>query len=429
MLISFSVQNYRSFASRQTFSMVAGASAKKKERVSFPSNNSIAPDILRSACLFGPNAAGKSSLVKALGFYSDFVVSSAKGSQEGEKIDVTPFKLDKHWLSQPSEFEAIFIHDGVLYQYGFAVDSERIWEEWLFSNPNAPGKNKRTLFQREFDPDANTYVWYTNPTHVRGEKELWKKSTRDNALFLSTAISLKSETFRTLFDWIQQHLRVIDAPEMMPKIFTAKYCEDSRDTKKKVLDLLHSVDIQIQDFDVDFGEFDPKSLPDIISSVMREKITNEMKGKLILNRLSSYHEGADGELVAFDMEEESDGTQVLFNLAGPWLDVLENGYTLIVDELHNSLHPHALKALVNLFHDPKINKNNAQLIFTSHETSVMTKEFMHQDQVWLIEKNNAEQSKLRPLSDYKVRDVAGFQKAYLNGRFGAVPKLKEFVDG
>jgi AAA15 family ATPase/GTPase len=429
MLVSFSVQNYRSFADRQSISMVAGTSASRNERVSFPSENTLAPSLLRSSCLFGPNAAGKSSLVKALKFYEHFVVSSAKESQEGESIDVSPFKLDKKWIVQPSEFEATFIHNDILYQYGFAVDSERVWGEWMFSNPNAPGKNKRTLFQREFDPKTNTYEWYINPTHVKGEKELWKKSTRDNALFLSTSVSLKSETFKAPFDWIQKQLRVIESPEALSDIYTASKCESDEDSEKRILELLQSVDLRIKDIGIDFGEFDPKTLPKNMPPEVRESIKKELDGKRVLNRVLSFHESVQGELVPFEMDEESDGTQVVFNLAWPWLDVLENGYTLIVDELHNSLHPHALKVLVNLFHDPKINANKAQLIFTSHETSVMTKGFMHQDQVWLIEKDDEEKSRLFPLSDYKVRDVAGFQKAYLNGRFGAVPKLKEFVDG
>ena len=146
-------------------------------------------------------------------------------------------------------------------------------------------------------------------------------------------------------------------------------------------------------------------------------------------QIKSYHQGADGKLIPLDFEEESDGTKVVFSVAGPWLDVLKNGYTLVIDELHNSLHPHALKFLVSMFQNPEINISNAQLIFTSHETSVMTKDFIHQDQVWFVEKDNADSSELFPLSDYKVRDVAAFQKLYLNGRYGAVPKVKEYVHG
>ena len=432
MLISFSVQNYRSFAERQTISMVASVGAKRKEQFSFPSGNSFAPYVLRSACLFGPNGAGKSSLVEAFHFFRNFTISSAKDTQEGEKIDVTPFLFDQKWRHRPSEFEVVFIHSGTLYQYGFAVDEDRVWSEWLFSRPNDSETKNRTLFQREFDPSDKTYYWRINRKNVKGAKELWKNSTRDNALYLSTAIQLKSSAFNDIYHWIRTHFQIIRTPERLTPSFTAAKLKEE-EWRTKILDLVRAVDIKIKS--VEIHEHDAH-LRDILLK-LPEKTRNELVkkadggGTISVKRLeiTSYHRGTDGELVGLDFNEESDGSRVIFSLAGPWLDVLENGYTLIVDELHNSLHPLALKFLVKLFHDPKSNCTNAQLIFTSHVTSVMSKGFMHQDQVWLVEQDDAESSVLFSLSDYKVRDVSAFHKAYLDGRFGAVPKLTEFVNG
>ena len=412
--------------------MVASVGAKRKEQFSFPSGNSFAPYVLRSACLFGPNGAGKSSLVKAFHFFQDFIISSAKDTQEGDKIDVTPFLFDQKWKIRPSEFEAVFIHSGTLYQYGFAVDEDRVWSEWLFSRPNDSETKNRMLFQREFDPSDKTYYWRISRKNVKGEKELWKNSTRDNALYLSTAIQLKSSAFNNIFQWIRTHLKIITTPERVIPSFTAAKLKEE-EWRAKVLELVHAVDIKIKA--VEIHEHDAH-LRDILLQ-LPEKTRNELVKKtdegrtLSVKRLeiTSYHQGKDGKLVGLDFNEESDGSQVVFSLAAPWLDVLKNGYTLIVDELHNSLHPLALKFLVNLFHDPESNFSNAQLIFTSHVTSVMSKGFMHQDQVWLVEKDDAESSVLFPLSDYKVRDVAAFQKAYLDGRFGAVPRLAELVNG
>ena len=195
MLVSFSVQNHRSFASRQTISLVAGAGARRQKRFAFPSGNSFAPHLLRSSCLFGPNGAGKSSLVKAFNFFQEFAVSSAKDTQEGEKIGAIPFKLDNEWKGRPTELEATFIYGNALYQYGFSIDTDRVWGEWLFSKPNESDKKIRTLFQREYDAKRDSYAWSISKTNVKGEKEVWKSSTRDNALFLSTAIQLKAKTF------------------------------------------------------------------------------------------------------------------------------------------------------------------------------------------------------------------------------------------
>ena len=196
--------------------------------------------------------------------------------------------------------------------------------------------------------------------------------------------------------------------------------------------MLQSIDLRIEKLDVAKKEVDisdfPKDMPKKLKNKLMEAIKKgDIKGKGF--EIISYHKDNHDELVALDFKEESDGTKVIFGLAGHWFDVLEHGDTLIVDELHNSLHPHALKTLISLFHDPKINTKNAQLIFTSHEPSIMTKGFMHKDQIWLMEKNNLDSTKLIPLSDFDIRDIDNFQKAYLNGRYGGVPRLKDSLDG
>ena len=432
MLISFSVQNYRSFANSQTISMRAGVGASRKKDISFASGNSSAPYLLRSVCLFGPNGAGKSSMVEAIEFFSEFIISSAKDSQEGETINVPPFKLDKAWKEQPSEFEITFITGGSLYQYGFAVDEKRVWGEWLFSKPNESDTRTRVLFQREYDSENGTYYWNVSKKHIKGEKELWKKSTRANALFLSTAIQLQSEALKDIFDWIVRNLRIVTSPDRLSPSFTIRQIVND-DKKDSIINFLQAADIGIKSIEVEEQPIPKKDAEEILSSDMLSRKVHEKIRKSTERgnyyKTKSLHQGTDGELVEFDMREESEGSRVLFSVAGPWLDVLKNGYTLVIDELHNSLHPLALKFLVGLFHDSRFNTGSAQLIFTSHETSIMTKGFMHPDQLWLLEKGNAGNSLLFPLSDYKVRDVSAFQKAYLDGRYGAIPRISDFVGG
>lgn len=428
MLVSFSVKNYRCFAEKQSLSLVAGASAKKNSHFSFETSNSLAPYLLRSVCVFGANGAGKSSLIKAMDFFRGFVTTSAKETQEGEKIDTVCNYLYSELKDEPSEFEVIFIHGSGLYQYGFAVDRERVCEEWLFSRPNIDKSRTRTLFQRKYDKTNGLYVWDINNTLIKGEKEVWKKSTRSNALFLSQAVQLNATDLKEPFDWIQKYLRVIESPDRLSHSFTARQCLE-KGWKDRVLRLLQSVDIKINDIEIETKDIDSSDFPDDMPKAVKDAILEMLKGKKgKAFKVTSFHRDNIGNLVPLNFDDESDGTNVLFSLSGPLLDVLENGYTLVVDELNNSLHPYALKTLVGLFYNDKINKNNAQIIFTSHETSVMIKGFMHQDQIWLAEKNDSESTQLIPLSDYKVRDIANFQKAYLDGRYGGVPRLKEFIN-
>lgn len=429
MLVSFTVKNFRSFAESQTLSLVAGAGAKKEGRFSFETSNAFAPNLLRSACIFGANASGKSSLVKAMGFFKRFVVSSAKDTQEGEEIKTEPNVLVSDLSNQPSEFEVVFIHKGSLYQYGFVVDKTRVWQEWLFSRPSVSGARIRELFQRKYNKSENSYSWEINPTYIKGPKEVWKNATRSNALFLSQAVQLNAEDLKAPFEWIQKYFHTIKSPERLFKGFTAKQCVEEG-WKDRVLRLLQSIDIKICDLKIESKEIDLANLPEDIPLSFKDAILKQIKDKTVTTfEISSLHKHSAGHLVELDFDEESDGTKTLFGLAGPLLDVLDNGYAVVVDELHNSLHPHALKALINLFHDPEINKNNAQLIFTSHETSVITKGLMHKDQIWLAENNSDKGTELIPLSDFNIRDVNNFQKAYLGGRYGGVPKIREFMNG
>ena len=409
--------------------MVASVGSRRKNEISFSTDNSFAPHLLRTACLFGSNGSGKSSLVYAFEFFRDFVVSSAKDTQEGEKINVTAFQFDSQYRDMPSEFEVVFIHQGDLYQYGFAVDQSRVWSEWLFCKPSEQDTKMRSLFQREYDSESLTYFWNISKKYVKGEKELWKNSTRDNALFLSTAVQLKSTTLKGIFDWIYGQLRIIRSPDRLSPRFTIQQYQN-KGLNTKILDLMHAVDMKIVSINCDEQTLDFGAI--LSTTLMTASERNDFMKRVQGNKrfdITCFHEGANGELVGLNLTEESDGSRVIFSLAGPWLYVLENGYTLIVDELHNSLHPHALKFLVRLFHNPQINSNNAQLIFTSHETSVMAKNFMHQDQIWMLEKEKAENSTLIPLSDYKVRDVSTFQRSYLDGRYGGVPRIRALANG
>ncbi len=424
MLLEFSVENYRSIAERQKLSMVAGTGASRSKRYSQPTNNTLAPHVLRSVCLFGPNASGKTSLVRAFSFFSSFVVESAKGSTSKESIDVTPFKLDNNYKERPSEFEVIFVHKEALYQYGYSVDSKRVWSEWLLSKPNKPGLRMRELYSRNYVSEKGEYEWYINEAQVKGERETWKKATRSNALFLSTAILLntESEVLKAPFEWIQVFLRTISSSQRLMGNFSAKNCLEESE-KQAILDLIQSTDIDVQDLLVHEEE---TSWPEEIEEMFREDVFEKMKGQTVF-KVKTIHTSRQGDQVELDLHEESDGTQVLFGLAGPWLDVLRHGFTLVIDELSNSLHPMALRHLVDMFHDPSQNKKGAQLIFTSHESSVMANDFMHRDQIWLVEKNEKSATHIYPLSDFKLRDTDSFQKSYLSGKYGALPRIRDMV--
>lgn len=425
MLIEFNVQNYKSIAESQKLSMVAGAGASRLDRYSIPTDNPMVPRVLRSACIFGPNASGKSNMIDAMQFFSAFVSNSAKGMTDGDKINLSPFLLSKELESSPTEFEISFVYEKVMYQYGFSADRKRVLEEWMHARSNGGKSRTRTVFERSFDYELEDYEWYINKSYFEAghrTQKVWLESTRDNALFFSTAVMLNCEELNNPFEWVKKHFRVIPSTERLTGQYSRKSCLD-QNFKDKILKFIRSADLNISGISVEEAEED---LPKEISDLFREdalKLIKEGQQRKHYN-VKTRHLDDDGNEVLFDLENESSGTQLLFNLAGPWIDVLSNGYTLVVDELNNSLHPIALKFLVEAFNSPESNSSGAQLIFTSHETSIVSKDFLHKDQIWFVEKADSGRSNFYPLSDFSIRDTEAFQRAYLGGRYGALPKVK-----
>ncbi|MFZ1107389.1 MAG: ATP-binding protein [Rhodomicrobium sp.] len=421
MLLEFTIKNYRSIAQRQKLSMVAEKAAPGRNRIA--THNSLAPYALSSASILGPNASGKTNLVRAFQFFQNFVLSSAKDRTEGEEIEITPFKLKPDFRTQPSEFEIKFVTKNYFYQYGFSIDRNRVWGEWLFSRPSSPGVRMRELFQREYDKDTGTYDWQVNENFVKGERETWKSATRDNALFLSTAILLNSRSLIEPYQWIRDGIRYIRSPEGLSGNFSAKKCMDES-YKNQIVEFLKSTDLGVRDIAVKEEE---ATFPEI-EKIFTEDVINYIKTNRSMKKyeVSTIHSDSDGDNVEFSLNDESAGTIVLFNLASPFLDVLSYGRTLIVDELDSSLHPHALRHLVELFNRPETNKNGAQLIFTTHDATILAGGVLNRDQIWLIERGKHGGTHLFPLSDFSIREGAAYERSYLSGKFGALPKIRDF---
>jgi len=420
MLIEFSVTNYRSFLSTQSLTLTASTSTELQKENSFDSPVSNLPRLLRSAVIYGPNAAGKSNLIYAIDFMKRFVLSSAKESQEGEKIDATPFLFDIESSQKPSGFEVLFIQDGIRYQYGFAVNTERVTGEWLFAYPEGRAQK---WFERNYDPETQKDIWYFGPKFT-GSRKVWQDATRSNALLLSTAIQLNNKQLKPVFNWFDRKLYVISQGENISPEFSANECE-KEEKKKRILKFANTADPSIADFFQEKKDFSIEDLPSDIPQNIKKEIAKDLKGEK-LRQLFFMHPSSDNDKeVRLAFDEESAGTRKLFELAGPWLDVLDNGLILFVDELDTSLHPLLVRFLLNLLHSPETNKHNAQLVFTTHDTTILDQTLMRRDQVWFVEKDDKNATDLYPLSDYKPRKGEALQKGYLHGRYGALPFLGE----
>lgn len=383
MIIELKMKNCFSIQEEQILSLVA-SNDKQLKGNTFQADNIT---LLKSVSIYGANAAGKSNIVKVINAIKKIVLESAI-MQRGEELPLIPFLLGED-EEKPSEFEVSFIAENVKYRYGFTIMEKKILEEWLFAYPNG---RMQQWFLRAYDEKNDNYK-YEFGSKFLGEKKLWGNSTRENALFLSTAIQLNSKQLRPVFDWFLKKINMynVDGFDNPLDITIKTFNRNPQEISK----YLKVVDLDIENIKIEEGE------------------------SLIQTSIKTIHLNQQGQSIEFDLDSESDGTKKFFKLLGVIIDTLQKGKILVIDELHNHLHPLMTKFIINLFHNENINKNNAQLIFTTHETSILDKDIFRKDQIYFCQKQN-KATKLYAMSDFKgLREDIDFQKSYLLGRFGA----------
>ncbi len=429
MLVEFSVENYRSIYKRQTLSMVASDDEEMLDRNSFAIPNSRLR-ALATAAIYGPNGSGKSNLLQAMQTQRNLVVYSATRMQLGSKLPVKPFLLDAEATKKPTCFEIIFIQNQVRYEYGISLDQQRIHEEWLIAYPKGRAQN---WFSRSYQPEKQEtqadqgYEWYFSPA-LKGGKQQIKNFVRPNSLFLSHAAQNNHPQLGQIYEWF--HKPGIIDPDFYGS-YTAARCDDDPEFLNQVVKMLNQADIGISDI-----QFNTQSSSEENQHLLEIRVNSSAMAKIDgielishqdidIKEIVTVHQMLDSDTVAtWSLKEESNGTQRLFAMARPWLEVLAAGELLIMDELDRSLHPVLSKFLIKMFQNPQINKNRAQLIFTTHDTALLDKEIFRQDQVWFTEKDRS-MTHLYSLLDFKPRPDESLQRGYLLGRYGAIP----FVGG
>jgi uncharacterized protein len=418
MLLEFRVGNYRSIRDEQVLSF--GASVADKELA----NTHLAatglkslPSAVRSAVVYGSNASGKSTLLLALNYMRAVVAESATVIQPGQTYNVQPFKLDERFAKKPTEFELTFLLNGIRHQYAFAMTAERIVSESLTVYRTV---KPTQWFSRQLNGDGQTYK-YEFSTYLTGPRRLWQESTRPNALFLSTAAQLNSELLGPIFRWVTENIVYLPAGAIVSHEITTAMLgtEEGRET---IRSFLSTADISIDDVEA------------IPRKGIRQQLVFGAGGMTHSNREESeilvpifQHTTPNGS-AKFELQEESEGTQRLYGLIAPVLDVLRDGRVLVIDELDGSLHTLLVRRLISMFHNPALNNAGAQLLFSTHDTSLLDHTLFRRDQVWFTEKDHDQATKLYPLTDFSPRKHEAWERGYLMGRYGAVPFFSELPD-
>jgi AAA15 family ATPase/GTPase len=419
MLVEFRVKNFRSLRDEQVFTLVASKDKSLHDTNTISTGVKAAPHLLRSAVVYGANAGGKSNLIKALQYMRGVVTESATVIQPGQTFGVQPFRLDSESAGQPTEFEVTFLRDGVRYQYGFAMTTQRIVSEHLLVYKAFKPQH---WFERHFDENADKDI-YEFGAGLKGPKNVWEGATRANSLFLSMAVQLNSDALRPVFDWFSNSLVILNELSPLAPQKSVQMLQDT-EQRKKICDFLRAADISISDIDVVTRKV-------MMHNVKIDLATGKQEGGQAENEVNEvkFHHITDKGEATFDLSEESSGTRNLLFLVGPVLDILNKGLTLVIDELDTSLHTLLVRELVRMFHRPEINIGGAQLIFTTHDTSLLDAYgLFRRDQVWFVEKKKDQSSELYGLMDFGPRKKEALERGYLHGRYGGVPFLRSMVE-
>ncbi len=427
MLIDFTIKNFRSIRDPVTLSALATDIPEHPDNV-FQSEREKKINLLKTAVIYGANAAGKSNIIKAFDIFIDFVVKSTDLKLGDNIFYYDPFRLNKKSSGEPTMFEIEFLgNDSVRYRYGIHFDRNEILKESLVFFPKG---YKAVLFYRE----KGQRIKFGG--NFQGPAKTIEKQLLENHLFLSKAANSNNKLLKNIYFYFKNTLRfLIHSDEITGNYlgsFTTELCMQDVSNLKIVSEFL-----KIADTGIDFMDFKKRTIHDN-QIWFNENVSVALKKQIITainHKPQMFHEvfenGKEAGAIGFDLEDESDGTQKLYDLAGKILYVLKNGMVLIADELHNSLHPMMTQALIDLFHSPITNPKNAQLIFATHDTTLLNPDSLRRDQIWLCEKDQYGATSLYSISEFDYSEVSSqtpFDKWYLSGRFGALPMIGRFEE-
>ena len=417
MLINFTVKNYRSFKQERTFSMEASSIKEHKESVIKIGKHNLLP----LAVFYGANSGGKSNLIKAISTMRGMVKHSVR-LNEGDSLPYDPFALDENSGDLPTLFEIQFIKGEVLYRYGFEYNKTDIISEWLYEK--RLGEKEYELFVRSRNVIAVSAKRFPEG---QGKEGL----TNSNRLFLSLVGQLKGEKSNSIIGWfgecnvlsgidsegyegftLAMFLEHLNGAEQAQEFFRTLQLGFTRFSVKKVDILKEALDSAPQSIRTQLE----KDLPtgNVVESITTHNVYDE-HGLVVGER--NFHKN----------QMESEGTKKVIEISGPIFDTLNEGKTLIVNELDAKLHPLLTRNIVLLFMDPEKNRHGAQLIFATHDTNLLDLDILRRDQIWFAEKDKVESTDIYSLVEFKdedgkkVRNDRDIKRDYIRGRYGAIP--------
>lgn len=427
MLLQFSVSNFRSLRGLETLNLTASNYDK-----SLPGNllQADLPGLkgkrwLRGIALYGANASGKSTVIQAMEALSDWVGQSAKTTDPEEPISfIEPFAFEASAEEEPTAFAIVFVAEGTRYEYRVAATKRLIVHESLRAWP--VGK-EQVWFERDWNGAIGAHDFTPEtPTGMPRDRDT-ETRTLPNVLYLSKSVAENRKTMEPAFRWLVSQFRFLDLSTRanFGGGFTLRQIDgEDLELKAKILKVLKHADIGILDALAIEGEPPNEEVLKVLQSLspeVVEQLKKDGKSRPRFMEPQLLHQGPKHRPAPLAWEKESAGTHRLFALIGPWLDILKKGYTVCIDEIETSMHPHMVRELLKLFFSEEENTGGAQVIFTTHNPLLLDLTLMRRDQIWFTDKDDEGAAHLYPLTDYQPRQGESLIRGYMAGRYGAIP--------
>lgn len=428
MLVRFQFENYRSFRDESILSMEAKGNAEYKSCLLPYKKKGLLP----GAALFGKNGGGKSNVIRAFWLGVQFIRNAQKTQHEKAEVPVRAFALNDYSKQEPTGFEYEYIQDGVKYIYGFSATKKEIKKEYLYA---APKGQKSEIFSREGQV-------FSFP--VNGEKkmkEMIAEAVAPNQLFFSIACVMNYQPCISAMKWFREYVHFskdyADIPQQLLEHAGDVNMLKSMVTYAKQADVgIEDMSFEIKNEEISAYDPMPGNLPEGMITALKQfaaalkdsSESAELNLKVGEVKTSSMHRGinkaGEEELFPLELSDESDGTRRLMSLAPGIEQVLQQGGVLMVDEIDRELHPLLAEFIISQFQSPETNPGRAQIIFTTHDTELLNMEILRKDQVYFVDKNKKSGvSELFNLTELPVRTNDNIRKAYLVGKYGAVPDV------
>jgi hypothetical protein len=416
MLLKFSARNYLSLRDETEVSFVAAPLKELSDcLISSPyTDHGVLPVI----ALYGANASGKSNTLLALSFIRRFILTSFKRDAD---IPVRPFLLDDRSIRDSSHFVVDFVNEGIRYQFGAELTRQQVIREWLYQYPK---KTRQVLYERTGDE-------FKFGRALSGSNRQIQSITRSNSLFLSAAATSAHPLLAPISEFFRTKLILKLTTSMGGDESTAVELEQDSDLRSEVVRYLSLADTGVADIRIKRTPIPEETRGNLAEFLgVLKKVVGEPPPEVNLPsdefniKIELGHASGDEQVRFLEFSDESLGTRYLLKLLPPMLKALKSGSVLVLDEITTSLHTLLARQLTSLFHDKRINKTGAQLIFSTHDTNLLAPGLLRRDEIWFAEKGRDGATVVFPLTDIRTKNTDNIERGYIQGRFGAIPFIQ-----